>query len=51
MSEFRYIALDAQGQQVTGALRADDRRTALSRLKSQGMQPVELELAGAGTPT
>ncbi len=48
MSEFQYTALDPQGREVVGALQAEDRRTALARLKSQGMHPLVLEAAVAG---
>ncbi|HEU4754807.1 MAG TPA: type II secretion system F family protein, partial [Armatimonadota bacterium] len=48
MAEFRYTALDDQGREVTGALQADDRNTALARLKSMGMYPMGLEVSAGG---
>ena len=49
MAEFRYTALDEQGREVTGALQAEDRASALARLKSMGMYPMGLELGGGGS--
>ena len=48
MAEFSYTALDEKGREVTGALQAENRAAALSRLKSQGMYPMALQMAGAG---
>jgi len=47
MAEFRYTALDSQGREVTGALQAEDRATALARLKGMGMYPMGLDSGGA----
>lgn len=46
--EFRYTALDDKGREVSGALQAENRAAALSRLKSQGMYPMGLETAAVG---
>lgn len=46
--EFRYIALDDQGREVSGALRAESRPAALARLKGMGMHPMSLEAARPG---
>jgi type II secretory pathway component PulF len=48
MAEFKYTALDDQGREVTGAVQAEDRSTALARLKSMGMYPMGLEVAAGG---
>jgi general secretion pathway protein F len=48
VAEFRYTALDEQGREVTGALQAEDRSTALTRLKSMGMYPMGIEVASNG---
>jgi general secretion pathway protein F len=48
MPEFRYTALDDKGREVTGALQAEDRGTALTRLKGMGMYPMGLEVAAGG---
>lgn len=48
MAEFSYTALDEKGREVTGALQAESRAAALSRLKSQGMYPMVLQAAVAG---
>jgi type II secretion system protein F len=45
MAEFSYTALDAQGREVNGSLQAEDRSSALSRLKSQGMYPMAIQAA------
>jgi general secretion pathway protein F len=51
MAEFHYTALDEQGREVTGALQAENRAAALSRLKTMGMYPLAIEGAGAGART
>ena len=48
MPEFRYKALDDQGREVDGAVQAESRNQALSRLKGMGMYPLGLEVSGAG---
>lgn len=48
MAEYRYTALDDQGREVTGAVQAEDRSSALARLKGMGMFPMGVELAGSG---
>jgi len=48
MAEFRYTALDDQGREVTGAVQAEDRSSALSRLKGMGMFPMGVELSASG---
>jgi general secretion pathway protein F len=47
MPEFRYTALDNQGREVTGALQAESRPAALTRLKGMGVTPLGLDAAGA----
>jgi general secretion pathway protein F len=46
--EFRYTALDDKGREVSGALQAENRSAALSRLKSMGMYPMGIESAAGG---
>src|SRR5579872_7241338 len=48
MNEFRYVALDDHGHEVVGALQAESRSAALSRLKGMGMYPMTLEAGGGG---
>jgi type II secretory pathway component PulF len=48
MTEFRYTALDAAGKEIGGAIQAEDRSTALARIKGMGMIPLGLELGGGG---
>jgi type II secretion system protein F len=48
MPEFQYTAVDDKGRTVNGALQAEDRPTALSRLKGMGMYPIGLEVASGG---
>ena len=48
MAEFSYTALDAQGREVNGSLQAEDRSSALSRLKGMGMYPMALQAAAGG---
>lgn len=53
MTEFRYVALDAQGREVSGALQAESRSAALARLKGMGMHALGIDAAGAaaGAPS
>ena len=48
MTEFRYVALDSQGHEVTGALQAESRAAALARLKGMGMHALGLESGANG---
>jgi type II secretory pathway component PulF len=48
MAEFHYTALDSQGREVTGALQAESRSAALTRLKGMGMYPMGLESGSGG---
>lgn len=48
MAEYRYTALDDQGREVAGAVQAEDRPSALARLKGMGMFPMGVELAAGG---
>lgn len=48
MPEFRYTALDGSGREVSGALQAEDRAGALSRIKSMGMSPMALDMSSGG---
>jgi len=47
MAEFSYTALDAQGREVSGSLQAEDRSSALARLKTMDMYPMALQAAAA----
>lgn len=45
MPSFQYVALDAVGRRVTGAVEGDDQRTAVRRLKGMGYYPTEVRQA------
>ncbi len=48
MAEFQYTALDERGHEVSGALQAESRVAALSRLKTMGMHPLDIAVSSGG---
>lgn len=48
MAEFQYTALDERGHEVSGALQAESRVAALSRLKGMGMHPLDIAMSAGG---
>ncbi len=50
MSAFRYRAVEAAGQPVTGVIEAEDRKSALRLLGEQGIYPSNLEVCTEGRP-
>jgi type II secretion system protein F len=51
MPDFRYLAMDRSGNQVTGSLAARDTADAVSRMRGQGLYPVEVTEGSAGRLT
>lgn len=51
MPDFRYLAMDRSGNQVTGSLAARDTADAVARMRGQGLYPVEVTEGAAGRLT
>jgi type IV pilus assembly protein PilC len=48
MANFEYIALDAQGEETTGSIKANDEADAISQLRKQGLYPTQVAAGGKG---
>lgn len=48
MPTFKYLALDAAGAETTGTIEATNERLASTRLREQGLRPVEFSEVGEG---
>jgi len=48
MATFKYIALDAQGQQTTGTVQANDEASAIQNLRTQNLYPTQVVEEGKG---
>ncbi|MGF1502340.1 MAG: type II secretion system F family protein [Paracoccaceae bacterium] len=48
MPQFRYRAVNAKGEVVTGTIHTTDRAAAVARLQAEGAMPIRLESAAAG---
>ena len=51
MAVFNYKARDSKGAIVSGSIDANERRLAMQRLQSQGLSPISVKEAAAGTPS